>query len=89
MEFVEQLHRACITYANTRAQEAYQPELPSRTGQHNSVIITLNLLERAIALEGGDNEWRDMIGRSTDGEERKQQGDFACYIAYNQAISYR
>lgn len=89
IEFTKELNIASITYAHTRALEALQPEDPNRTARHNAVIIALNMLEKVIEQSGGNNDWRNTIGRDTYGESRKLQGDFACYIAYELAIENR
>lgn len=48
-----------------------------RTGKHNIVISSFNVLSRYLEKIGKDIKWREQLG-----EERKRVGDFACYIAF-------
>jgi RNAse (barnase) inhibitor barstar len=48
-----------------------------RTGKHNIVISSFNVLSRYLEKIGKDIKWREQLG-----EERKRIGDFACYIAF-------
>ncbi len=56
----------------------------SRTAKHERVIYCLKLLSRYLGQEGVDVSWFDAIE-----DNRKQIGDFACYIAYIYSINAR
>lgn len=79
---------ACISYANIRAiwstsTNKVRSDIDlKRTGKHNAVISSLNALERYLNQKNIDTSWRKIVGTGTVGQERKRQGDFACYIAY-------
>jgi hypothetical protein len=46
-----------------------------RTLLHNSFIDACNILSRNMVNGGEDASWRTMLG-----DDRKQIGDFACYL---------
>jgi hypothetical protein len=46
-----------------------------RTRAHNAFIDQCNILARMMAAGGEDASWRDTLG-----QDRKDIGDFACYI---------
>ena len=46
-----------------------------RTRAHNAFIDDCNLLSRTLVQHGGSAKWRRALG-----DDRKQIGDFACYI---------
>ena len=55
-----------------------------RTAKHERVIYCLKLPSRYLGQEGVDVSWFDSIE-----DNRKQIGDFACYIAYIYSINAR
>ena len=46
-----------------------------RTRAHDAFIDNCNILSRAMANNGMNNTWRQTLG-----DQRKDLGDFACYI---------
>ena len=46
-----------------------------RTIAHNSFIDSCNILSRNMAKNGEDNSWRMLLGN-----DRKEIGDFACWL---------
>jgi hypothetical protein len=46
-----------------------------RTIAHNAFISSCDILSRNMAKQGEDNSWRAMIGNN-----RKEIGDFACWM---------
>ena len=56
----------------------------NRTIKHDSFITNLNMLSRYLVNEGYDISWRKQLG-----DERKRIGDFACYLAFLEAINAR
>ena len=75
------LERAAIEYSNIRVQwRLALPEQRSamdraRTAAHNLFIDACNVLSRNMAKNGESIEWR-----ATLGTDRKEIGDFACFI---------
>jgi hypothetical protein len=55
-----------------------------RTAAHNAFIDALNILSRAMKKEGKDNEWRRLLG-----DDRKEIGDFACFLVAHLGILAR
>jgi hypothetical protein len=47
----------------------------SRTAAHNALIDACNILSRAMNERGKDISWRAQLG-----QDRREMGDFACYI---------
>jgi hypothetical protein len=47
----------------------------TRTRSHNSFIADCDILSREQARSGEDNSWREHLG-----QERKEIGDFGCYV---------
>ena len=82
--------QASISYAHIRSQwllwerEERQQKDEGRTAKHERVIYCLKLLSRYLVQEGVDVSWFDAIE-----DNRKQIGDFACYIAYIYSINAR
>ncbi|MDG4595462.1 MAG: hypothetical protein P9F75_07180 [Candidatus Contendobacter sp.] len=75
------LFRAAIEYAQIRAryrlatlEECLEME-QSRTLAHNALISCCNSLSRNMAQRDENVEWRSLLG-----DDRKQIGDFACYL---------
>ncbi len=56
----------------------------SRTRAHEALIDACNILSRAQARLGGENNWRDALGN-----DRQSIGDFACFIHLFLALSAR
>ena len=76
------LIRAAVNYAHRRAEWYLAgPDLRAdmnhaRTAAHNAFIDACNLLSRQMARTGEPTDWRGMLGT-----DRKEIGDFACFIA--------
>lgn len=47
----------------------------SRTAAHDALIDACNILSRGMRDRGEGNEWRRVLG-----EDRREIGDFACYV---------
>ncbi len=47
----------------------------TRRSLHDAFIEECDRMSRNMLQEGEDNTWRDILG-----EDRKEIGDFACYI---------
>ena len=77
----EELVECAIRYARIRADwytssTDKRNEIDStRTRAHNTFIDSCNILSRNMAKAGEDNNWRTNLG-----EDRKDIGDFACYL---------
>ena len=77
MEF----ERAAISYASQRVQwqlagaERRMESDPARTAAHNAFIDACNILSRNMLKSDEVNEWRNQLGT-----DRKDIGDFACYV---------
>jgi hypothetical protein len=46
-----------------------------KTAAHNALIDAANTLCREMAKRGEDGSWRELLG-----DDRKEIGDFACYL---------
>ena len=75
------LYEAAVRYAGIRAswflssrEERRSAEL-ARKAAHNRFIDSCNILSRNMRASGEDNAWRSLLG-----EDRKEIGDFACYL---------
>lgn len=90
LEVWSEFLQASISYAHIRSQwllwerEERQQKDEGRTAKHEQVIYCLKLLSRYLGQEGVDVSWFDAIE-----DNRKQIGDFACYIAYIYSINAR
>lgn len=80
-EFRESLIRAGVQYASKRVEcalllmgERGQIE-DARTRAHDVFIDACNILSRAMAQKGEDNSWRQTLG-----QDRREIGDFACFL---------
>lgn len=61
-----------------------------RTSCHNTLIMKFNILARYQKSLGHSAEWRDMLGdENMHTHTRKRIGDFACYLAFVNAINER
>jgi len=78
----QDLIRAAVNYAHYRAEwfladpEQRRDMDQARTAAHNAFIDACNILSRQMAKSGEPTGWRDALGT-----DRKEIGDFACYIA--------
>lgn len=78
---VERLFHSAIRYARIRVDWMLLPleqrmELEEeRTIAHNAFISSCDILARNMAKQGEDYSWRKLIGT-----DRKEIGDFACWI---------
>lgn len=95
-ELYEDLIAASAKYAEIRAEwslmsrEQKMDKDPLRTALHNSVIIQVNMLARYLAQIGRSTSWRNCLGNEEEDRiYRKTIGDFACYIAFVNAICSR
>ena len=96
LELYRDLLDKAIQYAAIRAEWFlldYEKRMEiddRRTSLHNSVITHLNMLQRYLKSQGKNGEWRDMLGYEEDDKyNRKAIGDFACYLAFVNAINAR
>lgn len=86
---------SCVSYSEMRSRwllltrEEQKRVDAVRTSKHNVVLLNLTILERLCTQKGYSTTWRDIIGKSELGEERKRQGDFACYVAFVLSINAR
>ena len=82
--------RAAIRYSQIRAEwllmtvEERREVDVRRTTAHNAFIDALNVLSRAMKKAGQDNEWRRLLG-----DDRKEIGDFACFLVAHLGILAR
>jgi len=81
-ELKEDLYNLAIRYAKLRT-DWYLADLDSRkeldkprTVSHDAFIDSCNILSRNMAEAGEDNSWRERLG-----DNRKEIGDFACYLS--------
>lgn len=95
-ELYGDLISASVKYAEIRAEwslmsrEQKMDKDPLRTALHNSVIIQVNMLARYLAQIGRSTPWRNLLGNEEEDRiYRKTIGDFACYIAFVNAICSR
>lgn len=95
-ELYEDFVSASVKYAEIRAEwslmsrEQKMDKDPLRTALHNSVIIQVNMLARYLAQIGRSTPWRNLLGNEEEDRiYRKTIGDFACYIAFVNAICSR
>ena len=84
------LIRAAVTYAHQRAEwylagaELKGDMSHARTAAHNAFIDACNILSRQMAKSGESTDWRGMLGT-----DRKEIGDFACFVALFVELSAR
>lgn len=89
-EFYDDFIKKALKYASYRSgweymgREERQAEDKYRSSCHDAFIVSVNLLSRLAAAEGGDSSWRAQLG-----EDRKRIGDFACFVAYMTGIANR
>ncbi len=76
------LVRAAVNYAHFRAewyladQEQKANTNQARTAAHNAFIDSCNILSRQMAKSEESIAWRELLG-----SDRREIGDFACFIA--------
>ena len=95
-ELYEELLETAVRYAAIRAgwsllspKERTEQD-PGRTSCHNSVITYLNMLARYERQQGKEAAWREQLGyEEDDPNNRKAMGDFACYLAFVNALLAR
>lgn len=81
IEFKEDLIKSAARYARIRVDwylsdiEKQKEMDQSRTLAHNALIDACNILSRCMAKAEEDVSWRELIGN-----DRKDIGDFACYL---------
>ncbi len=82
--------RTAIRYSQIRAEwllmtveERHETDA-RRTAAHNAFIDALNILSRAMKKAGQDNEWRRLLG-----DDRKDLGDFACFLVAHLGVLAR
>lgn len=77
----EDLVKLAVVYAQIRVEWALashsdRAEMDERrTRAHNALIDACNILSRRMRKAGEDNEWRASLG-----EDRREIGDFACWL---------
>ena len=95
-ELYNELMEISVEYANIRAkwllmsnqEKMNQDSL--RTAYHNSMIVHLNMLARLLKKNNKNTQWRDILGYEEDNSyNRKRMGDFACYLAFINALLAR
>jgi hypothetical protein len=75
------LFSAAVRYARIRVDWQFTtPEKrkemeQTRGSAHNALIDACNILSRNMLKSGEDNAWRSALG-----DNRKEIGDFACYL---------
>lgn len=75
------LYTAAIRYAHERSEwkllslEERKQRDRGRTLAHNAFIDTCNIMSRNMAHSGEGIDWRAALG-----DDRKDIGDFACYL---------
>ncbi len=94
--YKEDLLPKMIKYANIRAswatfsREKKMADDDHRTSCHDSVIRNLDMLVNYLRKQGKTAAWRDSLGDvSKDPVYRKRIGDFACYVAFLEALGER
>lgn len=90
VELLDELLEKCFNYAMMRmnwslyTREEKMDKDSLRTSRHDTVITSFNMLSRYLEMNGKKAGWREKLG-----ENRKCIGDFACYLAFIQAINNR
>ncbi len=80
-DLLDSLYGSAVRYARIRADwrlstlDERKRVDSSRTIAHNAFIDACNILSRNMAKAGEDVSWRVELG-----EDRKNIGDFACYL---------
>ncbi|MCF7793897.1 MAG: hypothetical protein K9N09_09140 [Candidatus Cloacimonetes bacterium] len=74
IEYAIRYSRIRTDYYLLSVKEKMEKE-SSRTSAHNVFIDCCNILSRNMLKNGEDNSWRKKLGT-----DRKEIGDFACYL---------
>lgn len=89
-DLYKNLITAAVKYSQSRAgwplwdREKRMAEDSTRTSRHNQVIDSVNILARYLQSQGKPAAWRDVLG-----DDRKQIGDFACYLVFIGSLNAR
>jgi hypothetical protein len=81
VDLLRELEAAAVRYARLRVdwllcEPAQRSDLAAtRTRAHDAFIACCDILARAMAEAGEDSSWRRRLGT-----DRKDIGDFACYL---------
>lgn len=73
--------RAAIRYSQMRVEwslgdaQLRRDMDRARTAAHDALIATVNALSRSMGNAGLDNEWRNRMG-----QDRRDIGDFGCFL---------
>jgi len=76
-----ELYLAALRYAHLRAtwrlasQEERRAVSPARTAAHDALIECCDTLAQSMKDRGESADWREILGR-----DRREIGDFACYL---------
>ena len=96
IEIYGELLAEAFEYAAIRAEwtqmttEQKMDKDPYRTASHNSFILNINILARYLRKNGRKSKWKNMLGdEESDSIFRKTIGDFACYLAFVNAVCMR
>lgn len=96
LELYQDLLAQALKYFQYRAnwalwnREEQQKNDSYRTSCHNALIMKFNILARFQKSLGQSAEWRDQLGdENLNPYTRKRIGDFACYLAFANAINER
>ena len=85
-----QLFNTALQYSNMRVKWLFMTSTErlevdrQRTAAHNAFIDAVNILSRSMGQAGQDNSWRQVLG-----ENRKDIGDFACFLVAHLGILAR
>ena len=61
-----------------------------RSSCHNTLLVRLNVFDRYIKSIGEETPWKELLKHPFEDEyDRKKVGDFACYIAFMNALAAR
>lgn len=81
VKFRDELVRLAVRYARLRVDWQLAPPTSrremdrERTLAHNVLIDACNILSRQMAAAGENNGWRELLG-----DDRREIGDFACFL---------
>ena len=96
LELYHDLLAVSVKYAKIRAgwplltRSQKMDSDSDRTSCHDSVISHFNMLARYAKQQGKNAAWRDTLGYEEDAPyNRKAIGDFACYLAFVNALNAR
>jgi hypothetical protein len=92
---IKELYQSALDYALARGKfqianhDARLDMDASRSRSHDRFIDASNAVSRACARTEVSQEWRRIWGDAKNGEARRRIDDFACFIAYQLALSSR